>query len=141
MIALGGRFAAGAKPGQLIYLMGDLGSGKTTFVRGFLRGLGHLGSVKSPTYTLLEPYDATQFPVSHFDLYRLQNAEELEGLAIRDHLNDQRICVIEWPEKGEGVLPAADCTIRFEFAEPVGRSVSFHCDTELGRSLCACVEE
>lgn len=140
MLALGERLAAGLRHGQLVFLYGDLGSGKTTLVRGILRGLGYPGPVKSPTYTLVESYESLSLPVSHFDLYRLDDPRELEALAIRDQLDGQRICLVEWPERGAGVLPPADCRIFIVFAGPNERSVSLSCETELGQSLCACLE-
>jgi tRNA threonylcarbamoyladenosine biosynthesis protein TsaE len=97
----------------IVYLKGDLGSGKTTFVRGFLQGAGFNKSVRSPTYTIVEPYEELEIPIYHFDLYRLANPEELEYIGIRDFIARQGICFFEWPEKGLGILPPADLTINF----------------------------
>lgn len=107
----------------VIFLVGELGAGKTTLVRGILRGFGWSGTVKSPTYTLLEPYELQQRNVYHFDLYRLADAEELEYLGIRE-LIDAGMLLFEWPDRGEGLLPAADITINIEHLQ-CGRVLTF----------------
>ena len=117
MLDAGGQLASQLTPGMLVFLVGDLGAGKTTLVRGILKGLGHQGSVKSPTYNLVEPYTINSLPVFHFDLYRLMGGEELEYMGIRDYLNEESICFVEWPEKAEGLLPEPDLIIKINIYE------------------------
>jgi tRNA threonylcarbamoyladenosine biosynthesis protein TsaE len=112
---LGARLAASVTP-AVIYLIGDLGAGKTTLVRGLIHALGYTGRVRSPTYTLVEPYACESCPVFHLDLYRLADAEELEWLGLRDMLEEPALLIVEWPERGSGVLPPADLTIYMEYS-------------------------
>ena len=111
-LALGSLVAGKSQAPQVIFLRGDLGAGKTTFSRGFLRGRGHDGSVKSPTYTLVEPYESVPGgPVFHLDLYRLGDAQELAYLGLADYLSAEGILLIEWPERAEAQLPPATLDI------------------------------
>lgn len=134
--ALLAQAARRLEQGVLIYLHGDLGMGKTTLARGLVQALGHTGNVKSPTYTLVEPYDMLEPPVYHFDLYRLGDPEELEFMGIRDYLDQQAISLVEWPERGAGLLPVADVDIELTPARP-GRLVTVIAGSEPGRSLVA----
>jgi len=138
MEALGARLAGGFTP-AIVYLHGELGTGKTTLARGLLRGLGHTGKVRSPTYTLVEPYQLAQGTVYHLDLYRLGSAEELEWLGLRDMLGDQALLLVEWPERGAGVLPAPDLEIQIDYAG-TGRVVNLHAATEAGERLLAALD-
>ena len=114
-ISFGKQLATHLKQGCVVYLHGELGAGKTTLVRSVLQGLNYQDRVKSPTYTLVERHDLDDLTVFHFDLYRLADSEELEFLGIRDYLDGNSLVFIEWPERGEGFLPAADIDIKLAY--------------------------
>jgi len=126
-LAFGAALGKVIIPNLTIYLHGDLGAGKTTLVRGLLHGLGFTGKVKSPTYTLVEPYENIEaqqgaLNLYHFDLYRFNDEEEWESAGFRDYFNAASVCLIEWPEKAEHILPTPDIDVYFEI-KPDGRNV------------------
>jgi len=137
MVALGRKFGQAlgvVGEGATIFLKGDLGMGKTTFTRGVMSYFGHLGATKSPTYTLVEPYQFAQQKLNHFDLYRLGNPEELDYLGIRDYFDGKAINLIEWPEKGLGYLPHADVVVTIHTLER-GRKLTFLAKTSMGDAI------
>ena len=136
MTALGTRIAKVTQGVGLIFLEGDLGAGKTTLSRGIIRGLGHVGAVKSPTFTLVEPYEIGPIRAFHFDLYRLVDPEELEYLGIRDYFEDDVLCLIEWPQRGAGFLPKPDLTITIG-SHAEGRSLTLSPGGSRGETWCA----
>ncbi len=115
MMQLGGEISDQFSDGGIVLLKGDLGAGKTTLVRGLLRHLGYQGIVKSPTYTLVEPYQLDSRLIYHFDLYRLGAPEELEYIGGRDYWDSNALCLIEWPEKATGYLPPADLELTISY--------------------------
>ena len=131
---IGSKLASCLKGGEVIYLKGELGTGKTTLVRGVLNRLGHTGNVKSPTYTIVEPYLIDSDVIYHFDLYRLDDPEELESLGIRDYCDGQSICFFEWPEKGGNLLPNADINLELTYFEST-RGVEFTSKSDVGKTI------
>ncbi len=134
MRALGARLFGSGEIGGVVTLSGELGSGKTTLVRGALQARGIDSGVRSPTYTLIEYYPFDGFTVAHFDLYRLGDPEELEYLGFRDYLNPQTLCLIEWPERALGYLHDVDLEIELRYAD-AGRTASIEAKSEAGRVL------
>lgn len=116
--ALGAALARAIQPGLVIYLHGDLGAGKTALTRALIQAAGHTGTVKSPTYTLSEPYrvtvDGEPVNVIHYDLYRMSSPEEFLDAGFREDFDGKNVCIVEWPEKGEPVLPPPDVRVLLE---------------------------
>lgn len=135
LILLAKKFSKCLQPGLVIYLQGNLGAGKTVFARGILHGLGYQGLVKSPTYSLVEPYVINQdFTSYHFDLYRLSDPEELEFTGSRDYFNAHSLCMIEWPEKARGHIPLADISCLLEYHDQ-GRKITLSACTDVAKHL------
>lgn len=133
-LACAKKLAQAIQDPVIIYLYGPLGAGKTTFSRGLLQGLGYVGKVKSPTYTLVEPYEFDTFFLYHFDLYRVMDPKELDYIGIQDYFQPHAICLIEWPEKGKGFLPAADLSCYIDL-EKAGRRIKMTADSSLGEAI------
>ena len=134
-IALAEKVAQHLQTSFVMLLKGNLGVGKTTFARGFVLASGFDGVVKSPTYTLVEPYPITSSRTCyHFDLYRLANPEELEFIGARDYFNENDVCLVEWPEKAEGFLPIADWVCEFTH-QKTGRNLTVSAMTDKGKKL------
>ena len=117
-------FSTTLKKGDVVFLNGDLGSGKTTFTQLLLKHLNYQGRVKSPTYAIYESYELTKFNLIHMDLYRLSSPEELFYLAIDEIIDNNNIVIIEWPEKGKGVLPKANKILNFELVNANKRQLN-----------------
>ena len=135
--ALGAALARTLMPGLKIYLHGELGAGKTSLTRALLQSAGHTGRVKSPTYTLVEPYGISvqgrPLSVMHFDLYRMGSPEEFIDAGFRDYFDSDHICVVEWPEQAEGLLPPADLDVFLSVAGE-GRAVELRANSEQGNT-------
>jgi len=131
MVELGRALAATLEPPAVVFLEGELGMGKTTLARGLVQACGHSGAVKSPTYTLVEPYEFESLTVYHFDLYRLGDPEELEYMGIRDYFHANSIALVEWPERGHGLLPPPDLVVRI-VAAGSGRRLAFEAHSPRG---------
>jgi len=139
-LAMGARLGHILEPGLKVWLQGDLGAGKTTLTRGLLRELGFSGRVKSPTYTLVELYGFPRFNLYHFDLYRFADPTEWEDAGFREYFNPASVCLVEWPDKGGGLLPAPDVVVELDFCDGGsvdGRFVRIKGLTEAGKACVA----
>ncbi len=121
----------------VVFLKGDLGAGKTTLCRGVLRALGYAGAVKSPTFTLVEPYELPVHRVYHFDLYRLSDPEELDYLGVDEYFTSQALCLIEWSEKGLGRLPKPDLEIEMRVIGDTSRRLFVQSGSDKGARALA----
>jgi tRNA threonylcarbamoyladenosine biosynthesis protein TsaE len=135
-LAFGRKLAPLLAPGMVVWLHGDLGAGKTTLVRAVLRGLGHSGPVKSPTYTLVEVYVVSSIYWYHFDFYRFNEPEEFDDAGLGEYFRGDAVCLVEWPEKAAGHVPPADLVIVFRFAgdsPEAGRELELLARSEAGQ--------
>ena len=132
-LRLGAALAAGVAPGRVLHLRGELGTGKTTLVRGLLRALGHRGRVKSPSYSLLEPYTLSSLNLYHFDFYRFKDRSEWLSSGFREYFNPDSVCIVEWPERAGEDLAPPDLELRLEFAGDARRA-SLEARTPAGES-------
>jgi tRNA threonylcarbamoyladenosine biosynthesis protein TsaE len=136
-INLGRLLAPALDAAGVIFLSGGLGAGKTTLCRGLLRGLGYDGAVKSPTFTLVEPYELERGSVYHFDLYRLAHPDELDYLGAEDYFAAEALCLIEWPERGAGFLPTPDLELTLTVTSEASRLVQLRAQTLKGERAMA----
>ncbi len=140
MLQLGARLSRALAPGMVVFLEGELGMGKTTLARGIVQSLGHTGAVKSPTYTLVEPYELPALTLYHFDLYRLGDPEELEFMGIRDYFGPHSIALVEWSQRGKGFLPQPDLVVTIERLG-TGRTLTFEAHSKRGVECLKCLSE
>ncbi len=136
LLQFAAQLACATEDSLILFLHGPLGAGKTTFARGFLSGLGFNQKVKSPTYTLVEPYDIAGRSIFHFDLYRIHSPQELADIGIQDYFCSSSICLIEWPEKGEAFLPSPDLVCHIDFLNH-GREIRIEAYSERGKRILA----
>lgn len=136
-INLGRLLAPALDAAGVIFLSGGLGAGKTTLCRGLLRGLGYYGAVKSPTFTIVEPYELERGSVYHFDLYRLAHPDELDYLGAEDYFAAEALCLIEWPERGAGFLRTPDLELTLTVTSETSRQVQLRAQTLKGERAMA----
>jgi tRNA threonylcarbamoyladenosine biosynthesis protein TsaE len=130
---LGARLAACVRPGMSLHLSGELGAGKTTLARGLIQALGFAGKVKSPSYTLVEPYEDSRLSLYHLDLFRFRDPEEWRDAGLDECFNARSICLVEWPERAAGLLPLADLRVRLVAPSAGGRDATIDAGTAPGR--------
>jgi tRNA threonylcarbamoyladenosine biosynthesis protein TsaE len=133
---LGAALAAGTAPGRVLHLAGDLGSGKTTLVRGLLRALGVQGPVKSPTYAWVEPYAISRLDLYHFDFYRFDKKTEWLSSGLREYFRPDAVCIVEWPERAGSALPSPDLALRLDY-EGEARKASLEAHSAEGEAWLA----
>jgi tRNA threonylcarbamoyladenosine biosynthesis protein TsaE len=135
-LAVGAALGKGVHNGMVLHLSGELGAGKTTLVRGLLRALGHTGRVKSPTYTLVEPYDLSSLHLYHFDFYRFKDRSEWLSSGFQEHFGPQALCVVEWPERAGGAIAPPDLEIHLSY-EGAGRKATLEARSPQGERWLA----
>ena len=140
MVDFGSRLGEACRGRGIVYLEGELGAGKTTLCRGVLRSYGYQGAVKSPTYTLVEPYCVADRQIYHFDLYRLSSPEELDFLGLSSYFGTDTLCLVEWPSRGEGYLPVADLEVTIAYHNE-GRLVRLMARNHHGQAVCRMLAE
>ena len=136
-LRLGAALAAGAANGLVLHLKGELGSGKTTLARGLIQALGHPGPVKSPTYTLVEPYSLLRLNLYHFDFYRFKDRSEWLSSGLREHFNPQSLCVVEWPERAGDLLAPPDLEIQLQYDQAQARKATLAAHSAPGAAWLA----
>lgn len=142
-IAMGMALGSNLPAGFIAFFKGELGAGKTTFIRAMLQGLGFSGKVKSPTFTIVEEYELEKGPLFHFDFYRLSDPEELEYIGIFEYFRENAIVLIEWPEKGKGFLPNPDLILDFSVPDmpDKGRILAMESHSEKGDRILASINK
>ncbi len=139
MLGFGAALAAGLSGRASIHIAGSLGAGKTTLCRGVIRALGYQGAVKSPTFTLVEPYEIDGQRIFHFDFYRLEDPKELDYIGIDEYFDAGSFCLIEWPERALGQLPGHDVEIQIDLVGQM-RDLHFRANSRRGEQICQQLE-
>jgi tRNA threonylcarbamoyladenosine biosynthesis protein TsaE len=137
---LGAALAAGIAPGRVLHLSGELGTGKTTLVRGLLRSLGVAGPIKSPTYTWVEPYSISRLDFYHFDFYRFDDRSAWLSSGLREYFRPDAACVVEWPERVAGALPAPDIAVTLSYAGEARRA-QLRADSPAGEAWLSSLQQ